>query len=118
MLMIMNKAKKYNLALSVGCIMFFLISTAIASPYQVDTVSPSKPTYLHSQTLVLEFNFSYPKIIVENDYIWVYVNETNLNMIVPDQPVLPTNITELMFEFGTKILGIEYTCSSPEIINL
>ena len=68
--------------------------------------------------LNLTFFFSYPKIVVDGGNIWVYVNETDLNMMISGKPVLPVNITELEFEFGTKIKSIEYKHSTPIIINL
>ncbi len=70
------------------------------------------------QSILLQFNFSDPVLIVDGENIWVYVNETDMNMIIPNQPVLPVNITELEFEFGTKITDIEFTYSTPEIINI
>ncbi len=68
--------------------------------------------------LTLKFFFSYPEIVVDRDDIWVYVNESDLNMMIPDKPVLPVNITKLEFEFGTKIKAVEYKHSTPIIINL
>jgi hypothetical protein len=55
---------------------------------------------------------------VEGENIWVYVNESDLNMMIPGKPILPVNISELEFEFGTKITSIEYKHSTPIIINL
>ncbi|MCK4415708.1 MAG: hypothetical protein KAU84_01000 [Thermoplasmatales archaeon] len=71
-----------------------------------------------TQSITLEFFFSYPTIVVDGENIWVYVNESDLNMMIPDQPILPVNLTVLEFEFGTEIIAVEYEHSTPEIINL
>ena len=71
-----------------------------------------------TQSITLEFFFSYPTIVVDGENIWVYVNESDLNMMIPDQPILPVNLTVLEFEFGTEIVAVEYEHSTPEIINL
>ena len=79
----------------------------------------TKPvSFSEPKSIILEFNFSDPIIIVNDEDIWVYVNETDLNMIIPGKPVLPVNITELLFEFGTEIIDIEYNSSTPEIIDI
>jgi len=75
-------------------------------------------SFSETKSILLQFNFSDPIIIVNDEDIWVYVNETNLNMIIPGKPVLPVNITELLFEFGTEIIDIEYDYSTPEIIDI
>ncbi|MCK5112620.1 MAG: hypothetical protein KAQ84_03675 [Thermoplasmatales archaeon] len=71
-----------------------------------------------AQSITLEFFFSYPTVVVDGENIWVYVNESDLNMMIPDQPILPVNLTVLEFEFGTEIIAVEYEHSTPEIINL
>ena len=71
-----------------------------------------------TQSITLEFFFSYPTIVVDGENIWVYVNESDLNMMIPDQPILPVNLTVLEFEFGTEIIAVEYEHSTPEVINL
>jgi len=70
------------------------------------------------QFITLKFFFSYPEIVIEGENIWVYVNESDLNMMIPDKPILPVNLTELEFEFGTKIISIDYKHSIPLIINI
>ena len=70
------------------------------------------------QHISLEFHFSDPQIFIENESIWVYVNESDLNMVKPNYPILPVNITNLNFMFGTKITNIEYETSYPEIFNI
>jgi hypothetical protein len=88
--------------------------------YATNTITPFQTTtpLTIAETLTLSFTFSDPDITIENENIWVKVNETDLNMVIPEQPVLPVNITELQFEFGTEILDIQYNTSSPNIINL
>ncbi len=71
-----------------------------------------------TQSITLEFFFSYPTIVVDGENIWVYMNESDLNMMIPDQPILPVNLTVLEFEFGTEIIAVEYEHSTPVIINL
>jgi hypothetical protein len=75
-------------------------------------------SFSEPKSIILQFNFSYPTIIVNNQDIWVYVNETDMNMVIPGKPVLPVNITELSFEFGTEIIDIKYNSSTPEIIEI
>lgn len=70
------------------------------------------------KSMTIEFSFSYPTIVVEGENIWAYVNESDLNMVIPDRPVLPVNISLLEFEFGTEILSIDYEHSDPEIIEI
>ncbi|UCF13338.1 MAG: hypothetical protein JSW06_03530 [Thermoplasmatales archaeon] len=70
------------------------------------------------QSISLEFFFSYPTIVVDGGNIWVYINESDLNMMIPDQPILPVNLTVLEFEFGTEIIAVEYEHSTPVIFNL
>lgn len=71
-----------------------------------------------TQFITLEFFFSDPNVVVDDENIWVYINESDLNMIIPDQPVLPVNLSVLEFEFGTEILSVDYEHSCPEIIDL
>lgn len=80
--------------------------------------NPNPITQSKLQYLSLDFFFSSPKIVVDGENIWVYINESDLNMMIPDRPVLPVNITELEFEFGTEIISVDYKHSNPVIINL
>jgi len=71
-----------------------------------------------TNSLTMEYSFSYPKIVVDDNQLWVYINESDLNMIIPNKPVLPVNITVLEFEFGTEIVDIDFEHSKPILINL
>ncbi|UCD13000.1 MAG: peptidase C25 [Thermoplasmatales archaeon] len=78
----------------------------------------SVPSESYQQYIKLEFFFSDPIVVVDGDHIWVYINESDLNMMIPGQPVLPVNLSVLEFLFGTEILSVEYDHSPPQIINL
>jgi len=73
---------------------------------------------LNIKQITLEFSFSDPTISTDGDQIWVYLDESDLNMMIPDKPVLPVNITVLEFVFGTEIIDVEYSHSDPIEINL
>jgi len=71
-----------------------------------------------NKTMTLEFSFSYPTIVVEGDNIWAYVNESDLNMVITGRPVIPVNISVLNFDFGTKILSVDFEHSDPQVIQI
>jgi len=68
--------------------------------------------------ITLDFCFSQPNIVANDENIWVYIEESDLNMMIPGKPVLPVNITTLEFEFGTEIISIYYNHSKPILFNL
>jgi hypothetical protein len=72
----------------------------------------------NSNQIILEFFFSEPTIVVDEKNIWVYLDESDLNMMIPEKPILPVNITVLEFLFGTEIISVDYEHSKPVIINL
>ncbi len=114
--MTLIKSKKTLQSILV-CFVIICSCISITATNRIDQhMQPATST--NSETISLTFNFSDPTIVNDNQSIWVYVNETDLNMIIPNKPVLPTNITVLPFEFGTKILNITYTTSKPENIYL
>ncbi|MBU0497926.1 MAG: hypothetical protein KKG04_08250 [Candidatus Thermoplasmatota archaeon] len=112
--------KNISKTLIILSIVLFLLPLQDFSVSATSYFNPESESYSYAapQELTLQFNFSYPSIIIEDEYIWVYVNETDLNMIKPDCPVLPVNISELQFKFGTLVLDISSTISTPEIILL
>ena len=100
-------------------IIIFIILNAYSAVGTITINQSTSPTKQNmTNTLNLTYTFSYPTITIENESIWVMVNETDLNMIVPEQPILPTNITKLSFESGTEILDVQYSTSLPIAINL
>ncbi len=79
-------------------------------------ISPSPISNINYITL--EFFFSEPTVVVDDENIWVYLDESDLNMMIPDKPILPVNITVLEFLFGTEIVSVDCEHSKPVIINL
>ena len=75
------------------------------------------PSYI-LKNFTRTYLFSQPTILTDDEHIWVYVNETNFNMIKPQQPVLPAFIDTSDLMFGTKITAVEYTHAPIQIINL
>ena len=64
------------------------------------------------------YEFSEPVITEEGEYIYVSLDESDLNMVVPEYPVLPVNLTVMEFPLGTDVSYVYYYHSEPEIINL
>jgi hypothetical protein len=110
------KSKHFMLSWSIVSIVILQVVSVGGTFGSEDHIIPINPTSV--DTITLYFNFSNPVITSENESIWVKVNETDLNMLIPKQPILPTNITVLPFEFGTEILSVNYTTSIPVVINL
>ena len=74
--------------------------------------------YNDPETKVLEFHFSNPYLKDYNEYVCVYVDETDFNSISDGVPVLPVKLTVLEFPLGTEILSVEYENSQPETMLL
>ena len=68
--------------------------------------------------ITLEFFFSEPTVVANDENIWVYLDESDLNMMIPNKPILPVNITVLEFLFGTEIVSVNFEYSKPVVINL
>jgi hypothetical protein len=122
------KKRQCNKQMTVAIILFFIFSAsfpALGIHHEINFVKSSTSMnsmnqHIDRETnfLTLQFNFSYPTIHVENESIWIYVNESDLNMMIPGKPVVPVNISTLEFEFGTQINSITYNHSTPILINL
>ena len=95
-------------------ILFFILSsyTSVLGESVLDNNSSS------IDTINLEFEFSSPMIVEDGKYVYVYLNESDLNMITPNTFVLPVNLTVMEFPLGTEIISINYENSTAEIINL
>ncbi len=104
--------KTYKTVLSVVLIGILIISNLSALGYNYKSIS--------NKTNIISFDleFSDPELIIHDENITVHINESDINMIVPDRPVLPVNITTLEFELGTKIKSVTCEHSCPEDIYL
>ena len=71
-----------------------------------------------SYTITKTFVFSEPMIVQNNGFVFISLNESNLNKMNPGKPVVPVNLSFMEFPLGTEILNITYQHSSPEIIPL
>jgi hypothetical protein len=69
-------------------------------------------------SLTKEFTFSEPVLREYDQYMNVYVNESDLYSIGDGRPVLPVNLTIIELPFGTEIIDFDYECSTPKIINI
>lgn len=70
------------------------------------------------QTTVLDFSFSDPYTEDYNEYVCVYVDETDFNSKSDGVPVLPVKLTVLEFPLGTNILSVEYESPSYNTMDL
>jgi len=101
-----------------GIIVLFFASNFTMADYSSINTTIQQRAEGNVEEITLTFSFSEPDIVVEEDQLWVYVTETDINMIIPDQPILPANLTVLEFGLGTEIISVDYTHSCPVIINL
>lgn len=109
-------SKHFLFSVGIVCVLFLQSVSAVGIYAEKEFTAPIEMTSI--ETVTESFSFSYPDITTENSSIWVKVNETDLNMIIPDQPVLPTKISEYILEFGSTIVDITYNISDPIVINL
>ncbi len=67
-----------------------------------------------------EYNFSYPVIAdsEREDFLNIYVEESDYNSIHDQWPVLPVNYTTFELPFGSKIIDFQIDYSEPEDIVL
>ncbi len=66
----------------------------------------------------LKFHFSAPTLEIHGGSIVVRVNGTNLNLVSPNHPVIPLRVEVIEYQFGTKILDVKYSHSTPVVFNL
>jgi hypothetical protein len=74
-------------------------------------------------TFKLTYHFSEPELveyqgIARKGLTVVNVNETDFHSSGDGKPVIPVNLTTFSFPFGTKILSVNYSYSTPQVINL
>ncbi|MFO7678391.1 MAG: C25 family cysteine peptidase [Thermoplasmatota archaeon] len=75
------------------------------------------------EALRISYNFSDP-VLVEYEGIArqgltvVNVKETDFHSTGDGRPVIPVNLTTFTFPFGTKIFSVNYSYSTPNVINL
>ena len=111
-----------------GVIICFVLSSFFsAMGLQIKDKSSNSSTYANNigtifgsepETLILEFHFSDPYLRDHDEYVCVYVDESDFNSISDGVPVLPVNLTVLEFPLGTEILSVEYENSQPATMSL
>jgi hypothetical protein len=69
-------------------------------------------------TIIKTYNFSEPLIEEKDDFIVVRITQTDFQSMGDGRPVLPFNLTTLEFPFGTEIISLDYTYSTPKVINI
>jgi hypothetical protein len=74
--------------------------------------------YSNVKYIEKSFIFSFPEIAAYKDNYVVRVEETNLNRMDPDNPVLPVNLTVFELEFGSQIIDVSYVHTTPWIYTL
>ena len=95
-----------------------IILTNVLPLYNSHLSKTASSSIIIFHSISKQLHFSDPEIIEENDSVYIYVNESDVNRLEAGKPVLPVNLTVMEFPFGTKILGINYETSPPEQINL
>jgi len=117
----------HSKCLAISLVMLFIISvcipafgSSIKNNYAEFTSWEKACSTLESDIKYIEIdlNFSYPEIVPYGDYFIIHLNEADLNRMDPGKPVLPVNLSIFELPFGSKILDVEYTHSTPIIYNL
>ena len=73
-------------------------------------------TSMSPDELTLDFHFDQIDIETYEQTVVARVPGTNFNKMTPGQPVIPSYIKTVTFPFGTTILEVQRSVSTPEII--
>ena len=102
--------KKPITLLSILCISLLLLSNTLpADPHTTEQTT---------ETITIQHSFSYPTYHTNGGQVYAYVEETNLNMVIAEKPVLPAALTTLNLPFGSTIKEVTYTYGHIKTINL
>ena len=86
----------------------------IVGSIQAGTIQTQKSSLVSQQTTTISFQFSSPSIIVENNEIFVHINEATSYRNVPGEPQLPIFTKTIELPFGTQLRDIQ--CTPDQII--
>lgn len=118
-----NEKMKRNIAIAIVFILLFSSIIAILVLQKISEEKIEKTEDIIAlgegeRVLTKIYNFSEPATEEINDLTVINVKETDFHSKGDGRPVLPVELTTLTFPFGTKILSVEYTYTTPEIINI
>ena len=120
------KGNIYKKCITTFLVLVFMISSCItAFGSQDNTIIANKEgsTNVEIKYIEIDLSFTYPEVVQHGNYSVVRVKETNHNQYElfesdPGRPVLPVNISIFNFMFGSRIIDISYTHSTPQTINI
>ena len=99
-------------------ICFLLASGMSATGFKTQTRTFDDNKMNVSNIITLDYDFSTPEIIENGEFQNVHLLEADINSICDGAPVLPVNLTIMMFPFGTKINNVDFEISSTETMSL
>ena len=70
------------------------------------------------KSLTMVFRFSNPAVLIKKENLVVHVDGASSNVVYPGKPVLPINVSVVTFRFGTEVVDVEYSFSSPVSFDL
>ena len=119
----MKEKTKKNIAVFVG---FMLIISSIGAVLILQETSEEEVEKTDETELLAEgvslikktYTFSEPEIKENKGLTIININEMDFQSSGDGRPVIPVNLTTMTFPFGTKILSIECTYKTPEIISI
>ena len=100
------------------CLFSTLIFTSCIPALFGNTQTSAEYIVVIRQTITKEYDFSDPEIVIDGEYVYVYIDESDLNRINPGKPVLPVNLTVMEFPFNAEIINVRCYHSIPETIGL
>ncbi len=109
----MNKRKISKILILV--LQFILISSSIIA---IQIKSDYNQIETSNKTIEFFQQFSMPEVKTSNEFVNIYLKETNSFISNTGEPVLPILLETFEFPLGTQIKDIKYTISDLEEIDL